>query len=336
MSDLLKTISRDLSIEPYYGESSFDYCYRVCYSALALSLLYSSRSVEAGRIGISKKAQTDLLSRMLNEYEQYLSLDSRRLIRDSHIFINHFRRVYEETGYLVQDDRGFEVIASFGRTVPIDCRHLFFGIPDDICFMRGLGVFTNTPENEDNLFDVFLRDTLSPDEYILCTYNPLDFEYRDIDPSTLEFLNPLLRKPPSSSWRPEIHTRRTVAKSKESNTMYRVICEDDGKLLFADISTLAEKDSLTSYETRRLYIALKEHYGEPAVAWFNQIDDSYYEINLSAHLPTREYYFLLLCSWPKKHAFNRTEFVTTAEILPTVEMMLHNIGVKIIWRSNYV
>jgi hypothetical protein len=336
MSDLLRTIARDLSIEPYCGESDSDYCYRVCYSALALSLLYSARSVDSGRMGISKKGQTEWVQRVLTEYEKHLNLDISRLTRESNSFIAQCRKVYEETGYLVPDGSGWEVVASYGRTVPVGDGQLYFGIPNEIAFALGLGFYTDIPQNEATLFDTFLRDTLTSDEYIAGLYNPLDFDYRDIDQSTLEFFNPSLKKPPSSSWGAEIRARRTVARSNTYSTMYRVICEDDGNLLFADISYPSAKDSLTSYETRRLFFALKEQYGEPAVAWFNKIDEKYYEIRLSAQLPNREYYFLLLCTWPKKDAFDRITYVTTAETLPTIEMVLHNIGIKTIWRNNYV
>ena len=330
MSDLLKTMANDLRIMPYYGENESDYCYRVCYSALALSLLYSSRSTESGKIGISKKAQTDLMQRTLTEYGKYLNLDVHKFNSDSNSFIAQCRKVYEETGYLVVDERGFETVASYGRTVPFECGHLYFGVPNDIAFSRGLGFFTSTPGFVENLFDVFLRDTLTSDEYIAGLFNPLDFEYRGIDKSTLQYFNPMLKKPLSSSWGSRIRTRRTVARSNAYNTMYRVICEDDGRLLFADISTGADKDSLASYEVRRLLFALKEQYCVPAVAWLNKLDDIYYEIRLSSQLPTREYYFLLLCSWPKKDAFDRIAFVTTADILPTAEKVLQNIGIKTI------
>ncbi|MBR5678161.1 MAG: hypothetical protein IKX20_08475 [Paludibacteraceae bacterium] len=333
---MLRTIGNELSIVRYKGESDSDYCYRLCYSALALSLLYSARSVEGGRIGISKKAQTEWIQRIQAEFEKHLNLESKRFTRDSNSFIIQCRKAYEETGYLTTDDRGFEAIATYGRTVSVGCGHLYFGIPGKIAFSLGLGLYTTTPQNEASLFDVFLRDTLTSDEYISGLYNPLDFEYRDIDQSTLEFFNPTLKKPPSSSWGTEIRTRRTVARNRAFNTMYRIICEDDSRLLFADIANIADKDCLASYETRRLLFALKEHYGEPAVAWFNKIDDTYYEIKLSAQLPTREYYFLLLSSWPKGDAFNRITFVTTAGILPTIEMMLQNIGIRTLWRGNYV
>ena len=336
MSDLLKTMAKDLHIIPYYGESEPDYCYRVCYSALALSLLYSAKSIENGKIGISKKAQTDLIQRVLTEYGKYLNLDVTRFWHESSSFITQSRKVYEETGYLVTDKRGYEAIASYGRTVPFDCGHLYFGIPNEIAFSLGLGFYTSTSGNDAPLFEPFLRDTLTSDEYIAGLYNPLDFDYRDIDRSTLVFFNPFLKKPPSASWGAEIRARRTVARNNTHNTMYRIICEDDGRLLFADLPSPLEKDSLTSYETRRLLFALKEQYGEPVVAWFNRIDEKNYEIKLSAQLPNREYYFLLLCAWPKKNAFDRISFVTTADILPTIEKVLKNIGIKTIRGSQYV
>ena len=336
MPNLLRTIAQDLSIEPFCGESDSDYCYRVCYSALALSLLYSARSIDSGKMGISKKAQTEWVQRVLKEYSKHLGLNVSRLIRESNNYIAHCRKVYEETGYLVSDDNGWDVIASNGRTIPVGDGHLYFGIPNEIAFTLGLGFYTSIPQNESPLFETFLRDTLTSDEYIAGFYNPLDFDYRDIDQSALEFFNPSLKKPPSSSWGAEIRARRTVARSNTYNTMYRVICEGDGKLLFADIPSPPEKDSLTSYETRRLLFALKEQYGEPAVAWFNKIDEKYYEIKLSAQLPTREYYFLLLCAWPKNDAFDRISYITNAETLQTIETVLHNIGIKTIWRNNYV
>ena len=336
MSSLLRTIAKDLSIVSYYGESDSDFCYRVCYSALALSMLYSARSVEAGEIGISKKAQTERLQRILKEYENYMNLEINRFISDSNNFVTHSRKVYEETGYLMTDERGFDVLASYGRSVPIGSVYLFFGIPSDIIYSLGLGMYSDASLNEASLFDVFRRDTLSSDEYIARMFNPLDFEYRDIDKNALEFFNPSLRKPPSSSWGAEIRARRTVARNKAINTMYLVICEDDGKLLYADTPVTTDKDSLASYEIRRLFFALKEQHGEPAVAWFNRIDDVYYEVKLSAHLPTREYYFLLLCAWPKKDAFDRITFITTTDILPTIEKVFQNIGIRTIWRSKNV
>ena len=332
MYNLLEAISNDLSIFPYKGESDSDYCYRISYSALALSLLTSSRNIESSKVGISKKAQTDTLQKLLSEYGKHLNVECSRFVHEPDSFVGQFRKVYEETGYLLTDDRGYEVIAPYGRTISFGCGHLFFGIPDKILFTRGLGFFTADSCREANIFEVFLREELTSEEYIAARYDPLDFDYRDIDKSSLQFFNPLLRKPPSSSWESDITTPITVARSSSTNTMYRILSEDNGSLLFADLPTNTERGRLISNENRRLLFALKEYYQEPVVAWANRLDDTYYEIKLSAQLPTREYYFLLLCSWPNKDVFDRISFITTADILPTIQIMLRNIGIKIIRR----
>lgn len=328
MTDLLKTISESLSIIPYHGEEQGEFCYRVCYSALALSMLFSAKSKEAGKEGISKKAQTELLHRKLLEFEKQLHVDKAKFFQESNSFSAHFRKVYEETGFFLVDERGYEILASFGRTIPSEKDYLYFGIPDSITALRGLGVYTSTSQYDDFLFDAFLRDTLSVDEFIAAVYNPIDFDHRDLDQNGLEFFNPTLKKSPHSSWEPSIRTRRTIARSKELRTMYRVISEGDKNLLFADILPDASKDSLDSGEVRRLYIALKEQYGEPAVAWINKIDENYFEIKLSAQLPSREYFFILLCAWPKQFVFNKTSFIAAKEVLPSIESMLQNIGIK--------
>lgn len=336
MSELLKSIASDLSIEPYAGETSSDYCYRVCYSALAYYLLCTASGSEAGVLGIGKKAQTDVLQRVLEQYEKILGLDKFRFIDDSNNFISHVRRVYEETGYLIVDERNYDVIATYGRTIQTEIGYLYFGIPANITYLHGLGIYTDKSVCEADLFETFLRDTLSVDEYIAAAFNPLDFEERDIDQSGLEFFNPSLKKPPSASWGTEIRARRTLARTSDHNSLFRMICDDTGKLLYAHESFDADKGCLTSYETRRLFIALKEQYGEPVVAWMNQLDENYYEIQLSAQLPTREYYFLLLSAWPKGNAFNKIKFIANTDILPTIERVLNNIGVKTIRRHKYV
>ena len=142
--------------------------------------------------------------------------------------------------------------------------------------------------------------------------------------------------PPSSSWGKEVRTRRTVARTDAHNSLFRVICESSGKLLYADEPFDIDKEKLTSFETRRLYIALKEQYGEPVIAQINQLDERYCEIRLTAHLPTREYYFLLLSTWPRRTAFDKIRFIANSSLLPTIEKVLNNIGVKTIRRNNHV
>lgn len=328
MNELLETMGKDLSVFPYKGEEEADYLYRVCYSALALWMLYAARSSEAGEQGISKKAQTEQGMRLLREYEKHLGLDPRRFEMDRDHFLHICRRVYEEIGYLYTDEKKRERVVRFGRTVTLGDGELYFGLPEELDFMRGLGLYTHIPGNEAELFEILLRDTLTVEEYLSAMYEPLDFERRDIHEGCLRFFDPLQRKSPSTSWGKEPTTSLSLAEDQETRTRYRVLMEE-GELLFAEEPFVADRESLPAYETRRLYFALKRHYKCPVKAWFHPLDGNYCRIDLSAQLPQREYYFLLLCAWPRENAFRKNSFITTADMLPAIEKVLRNIGTEI-------
>ena len=194
--------------------------------------------------------------------------------------------------------------------------------------MNGLGLYCPSGMNSVDLFHAMLRDTLSVEQYISTKYTPLDFEERDIEVQDLQFFNPTLHKPPSSSWSDKQITPESIARSS-NKSMYRTLIYKDSQILFKEDPLDSDNERLTSSEIRRLYCALKAKYGAPIIAWFNNLDDTYSEIRISAQLPTREYYFMLLFAWPKQNAFNKTRFISKNSILPTIEKMLSNIGIEV-------
>ena len=105
MNELLETIADDLCISQYQSESESDFCYRVCYSALAFWFLTSAKGKENEILGISKKAQTDTIQRLLELYKRETGLESQRFFDDNYTYCQHIRDVYEETGYLFSDNR---------------------------------------------------------------------------------------------------------------------------------------------------------------------------------------------------------------------------------------
>jgi hypothetical protein len=332
MNDLLKVMAEDLSISAYAGESEEEFCYRVCYSALAYWLLYTGKGIENGRPGVSKKTQTETIQVLLLQYGKLLGLEPSYFSEGIDTFCQHARKVYEETGYLTVDKRNYSIIANYGRSIQTDAGYLFFGCPDKLLRVCGLGMFTDTAGYEVGLFDTMLRDTLSVDEYIASMFNPLDFEERDIELADLEFFNPSLRKAPSSSWGKTLVTKRALSRTMNRSVYFRVIKEEGDGLLFAEEPLDSDKERLVSFDTRRLYIALKAKYGAPVIAWVNRLDERFFEIRLSAQLPTREYYFLLFFAWPKGGAFDKTRFIADLDMLPTIEKVLKNIGVEV-WRN---
>lgn len=331
MNKLLSIMANDLSIVQYSRESDNDFTYRVCYSALALWMLNLTLSSVNGVVGISKQTQSSKIEELLSQYQDYLGLNISYFAGDknkAHMFSHHVRRVYEETGYLFSDENKYSVVANYGRSIYADEGHLFFGIPKSDYWMNGLGIYCPAAVNDIDLFDAMLRDTLTIEKYIAAKYNPLDFEKRDIDVQDLKFFNPTLPKPPSNSWHTVQITNESIARSS-TWTMYRTLIDETNQILFKEELPDPDKERLTALEMRRLYCALKTKYGAPIIAWFNRLDDLYSQIRVSAQLPNREYYFMLLLAWPEQNAFNRTKFICKNNILPTVEKMLCNIGIEV-------
>lgn len=313
------------------GESDGDFIYRVCYSALALWMLKLTLSSTDGQVGISKQAQTAIIEEMLLQYQRYFGLNRDCFFdpeHSTHTLSHQIRKVYEETGYLLSDERNYSIIANYERAIYTDDGYLFFGIPESDYRMNGLGLYCSDAMNSVELFDVMLRDTLSVEEYIASRYNMLDFEERDIEVQDLQFFNPTLSKPPSSSWDTKQITIESIARSS-NRAMYRILKVKDDQILFADEPLEVDNERLTAYEMRRLYCGLKAKYRAPIIAWFNELDSTYSEIRVSAKLPNREYYFMLLFAWPKQNAFNKIRFICNNKMLPTIEKMLGNIGIEV-------
>jgi hypothetical protein len=331
MNDLIKSMSVDMNIPRFYNESESSYIYRICYSALGLWCLCTSLNYTNSYSGTSKHNQTIVLNNLLEKYttlfpslkDYFIDTSSQQLT--SPIIL---RRIYEETGYLLTDSDNRNQIAKYGRTVQIGNAFLYFGYPKRNFEINGLGVFTDSSDYIVNLKDFLIRDSLSVDDYFNVHFDMIDFYEKSIDLTALEYFNPKSNSIPSMSWTKNQETDFTIARMKELRTFYRVIKTNDG-IQFADITLEQQSDSFTSYEYRRLYFALKAHYGKPLRATISLIDEVYSKIHLGGHLPNREYYLLLLSSWPELNAFDKVNFIIRNELLSGIIEALAGIGIDI-------
>ena len=133
---------------------------------------------------------------------------------------------------------------------------------------------------------------------------------------------------PSRSWQKQPRTDCTLARKSEFGPFYRIM-QISGELQFADEPIEPQSDSLTSYEYRRLYFVLKAHYGVPLNANITKIDEAYSTIRIGGQLPNREFYYLLLLSWPIKGAFDKVGFLAHNDMLMEIVDVLKNIGIAI-------
>ncbi len=330
MNDLLLTMSSDMGINRFYGETEDSFVYRLCYSALGQWCLRVAQNLSDGASGTTKHNQTILLNELLKRFSELFPSIADMLIDTSNQYVNlpvHIRRVYEETGYLLTDDKNRNRIANYGRSISIGSEALFFGIPNTEYTINGLGAFTYPTAYKVSTKELLIRDNLTYEEFFHSRFDPIDFYDRDINIDELEFFNPQLNNVPSQSWGKQLETDYTVARKSKTGPYYRVM-RVSGMLQFADEPIEQQNDSFTSYEYRRLYFALKAHYKTPLKATITKIDKEYSMIKVGGHLPNREYYYFLLLSWPMNSAFDKVNFLIRNDLLPESIAVLTNIGIE--------
>lgn len=331
INDLLNAMSTDMHISKYRNESDASFAYRLCYSALGQWCLNVGRNRIESKVGTTKHNQTIVLNEILARYTELFPFISDYFVDRSTQLINipvFIRRIYEETGFMLTDENNHNRLVNFGRAISIGDKTLFFGLPNRIHTINGLGVFSSSTAYDVSIKDFLIRDGLTCEDYYKAHFDPIDFYERDIDLRELEFFNPLTNSVPSQSWDKNLETGCTVARKFETGPFYRIMKTVDG-VRFADEPVEVQTDNFTSYEYRRLYFALKSHYGNPLGVWVTKLDDDYSKIRVGGHLPNREYYFLMLLSWPEHSAFDKVNFIIKSSFLADVLEVLENIGLEI-------
>lgn len=331
MNELLQTMSYDMGISRFHGEMEDSFVYRLCYSALGQWCLRTAQNLSDSVAGTTKHNQTIVLNDLLARFSELFPSISYRFINTGNQQVNfpvHIRRVYEETGYLLTDGNSRNRIASYGRSIQIGNKALFFGIPNAVYNVNGLGTFTSPTAYKVSTKEFLIRDDLTYEEFFGSRFDPIDFYDKDIETEGLEFFNPKSSNVPSKSWGKRPETDCTVARKSKTGPFYRVM-RVSNTLQFADEPIEPQSDDFTSYEYRRLYFALKAHYKKPLKAIITQTDKKYSKIRVGGHLPNREYYYLLLLSWPANSAFDKINFLIQNDLLPEIIAVLTNIGIEI-------
>ncbi|MGC7871814.1 hypothetical protein ACPUYX_09835 [Desulfosporosinus sp. SYSU MS00001] len=331
MNHFLSAMSMDMGIGRYQGESDDSFIFRLCYSALGQWCLRTAQSSLDGIVGTTKHNQTIVLNELLQRYnELFPGIAAMFIDKSNQISLPvHMRRVYEQTGYLLTDKENRSQLVNFGRSIQVGNSSLFFGVPNTAYTVNGLGVFSIPTSYKSSVREFLIRDELTCEEYFQSRYDVLDFYEKDINVDEMEFFNPLSDNVPSLSWSKKIETDCSVARKSELGPFYRVMRESDTSLLFADEPVEPQNDSLISYEFRRLYFALKAHYHNPLKAKVIKQDAEYSKIKIGGYLPNREYYYLLLLSWPVNNAFDKVSFLLKNDFVPVVNDVLNSIGIEV-------
>ncbi|MCL5048257.1 MAG: hypothetical protein M1374_05680 [Firmicutes bacterium] len=331
MNDLLKAMSDNMHIPPYRNESDESFVYRLLYSALGQWCLKTAMNTTGVAVGTTKHNQTTVLNDLLTRFAELFPYIADKFIDPNNqqtSFSIRVRKAYKETGYLLTDSDNHNRIANYGRTIQVGDKFLFFGLPCEHYEVNGLGVFANPTDYLVVLKDFLIRDSLSNEEYFNSRFDPIDFYQKDIDLSELEYFNPKSNNVPSKSWDKNPKTDFTVARKTKTGTFYRIMKTTDN-IQFANEPGEQQSDIFTSYEYRRLYFSLKFHYNNPLKAIITKLDELYSKIHIGGHLPNREYYLLLLLSWPERDVFDKVNFIIRNDLLISATDALADIGIEI-------
>lgn len=328
MNELINIMADDMNLRPYTNEPTESFGYRVIYSALGLWCLKSALSVKENKRGISKYAQSILLHDLSIKYIELCPLANHYVFAsrkpDIAVFI---RNIYEQTGYLLTLDNNYNVLNNSGETIRIsDTDHLYLGLPATCYIVNGLGIHCRSGKHEVKLNDFLIRDNLAPEDYLNIKYDECDFYELDIDMEELEFFDPFYYGNVSRSWYGHMKSNMTVARKSMMGPYYRVIRKEDGTLLYTDDNSEDESDALTGAEFRRLYVALKHHYGNPMQLLICPIDEEYSYIRILGQLPNREYFYLLMNAWPRYSFSDRNHFIIRNELILQASEVLRTIG----------
>lgn len=326
MNKLIQRISQDLSISTFYGETEKDFVNRIVYSALgAWCLNLADRKGPEGN-----NATKTFLTRELNKLSKsYIQLFPQFANFVGNADIGLFiRTVYEELGILVSEN-GVIQTAKFGRGLDIFDDILYFGLPEHIVRVDGLGMISSTATYKADINEILIRDSISPIKLIQELYDLIYFDEwnRDI---VLEFFDPQSNSNISSSWKRECNVKYTFARNPDTKDYYRVICDDNMQVRLYTIDNSTDNNqTLTGCEYRRKYYALKYYYSSPFKVFFKNIDDEYSRIKIYGKLPNRESFFLSLISWPINSIENKMEFIIRNKYLPMLNYLLNNLGIEL-------
>ncbi|MDR3273055.1 MAG: hypothetical protein LBT29_06205 [Flavobacteriaceae bacterium] len=336
MNELLTVMSTDMGVHRFQNETEESFTYRLCYSALGQWCLHASQNSSGGIIGTTKHNQTIVLNDLMMRFSELFPSISDKFIDTNNqqtSFPVFIRNIYEETGYLLTNNDNHNRLANYGRSIQMGEETLFFGLPHSCYTVNGLGVYASPTTYKVLAKEFLIRDDLTSEEYFHSRFDSIDFYDRDIDLTELEFFNPKSNNVPSQSWEKSIMTDCTIARKTELGPFYRVMQMSDDSLQFADEPIESQTDCFTSYEYRRLYFALKSHYGKPLKATITNYGKIYSKIRIGGYLPNREYYFMLLLSWPENSAFNKVNFIVRNNLLNEATAVLSNIGIEIVKRN---
>ncbi len=328
MNDLISCMARDMKITSYANESQNSFTYRVLFSALGQWCLYMLKEGRGSRYGKTKHYQTEILNNLIRKYNEiYPETREQLTLEDSSLSLL-IRHIYEETGYIFTDEFNRNHLNRTSRCVDFGNRKLSLNLAHN-AEINGLGIYNDLSTDCISWREFIVRDNLTVNQYVNANFEIVSFDKAQNQLDDIQYFNPLSQLSPSQSWSTKAYTNYTIGRKSAIGPFYR-IQNYDGEMFCCLERASDISETITAFEYRRMYFALKAYYNNPVKMRVHRVDSEYSRLRFSAHLPNREYYLLLLLSWPDKYAGNRIEFLTKNVFLEFITEVMMNLGIKVI------
>ena len=328
MNDLISCMAKDMKITSYANESQNSFTYRVLFSALGQWCLYVLKEGRENRYGKTKHYQTELLNNLIQKYNEiYPETREQLTLEDSSLSLL-IRHIYEETGYIFTDEFNRNHLNRTSMCVDFGNRKLSLNLAHN-AEINGLGIYNDLSTDCISWREFIVRDNLTVNQYVNANFEIVSFDKAQNQLDDIQYFNPLSQLSPSQSWGTKAYTNYTIGRKSAIGPFY-LIQNYDGEIFCCLERASDTSETITAFEYRRMYFALKAYYNNPVKMRVHRVDSEYSRLRFSAHLPNREYYLLLLLSWPDKYAGNKTEFLVKNVFLEFITEVMMNLGIKVI------
>lgn len=328
MNDLISCMAKDMKITSYANESQNSFTYRVLFSALGQWCLYMLKEGRENRYGKTKHYQTELLNNLIQKYNEiYPETREQLTLEDSSLSLL-IRHIYEETGYIFTDEFNRNHLNRTSMCVDFGNRKLSLNLAHN-AEINGLGIYNDLSTDCISWREFIVRDSLTVNQYVNANFEIVSFDKAQNQLDDIQYFNPLSQLSPSQSWGTKAYTNYTIGRKSAIGPFY-LIQNYDGEIFCCLERASDTSETITAFEYRRMYFALKAYYNNPVKMRVHRVDSEYSRLRFGAHLPNREYYLLLLLSWPDKYAGNKTEFLVKNVFLEFITEVMINLGIKVI------
>jgi len=192
----------------------------------------------------------------------------------------------------------------------------------------GLGNYIRTPDRVPvcSIEEMFLIPNLSAKDYVEQYVQIVSNKFAKSEkaPDTREYFDYLSPRAFWKSWVSSYPKRERLTVYRDSKWDYGLARIESGNLY-----TLALPQAvLETHDVRRFLYGIREIEQNPAQAKIKDMG-SMIHIILPSHLPDLEQNLLYMMAWPRQNIMDRTEYISTKALLPTIKKLLENLNMRV-------